>query len=67
MRFRGLVADNDATFNSKANNPTTIEYFKKAFKKYKHLFGKTTIYYNIKAKDIGREKENISLIKTVIE
>ena len=58
-----IFADNDKDFNKKASNPTTVEYFKKVFYKYKHLFGKVHVYYNLKYKDIGVPKDKIALRK----
>ena len=58
-----IYADNDAEFNHKNNNPTTIKYFNKLLYKYKHLYGRVNIYYNILEKDIGVPKNRISLKK----
>lgn len=57
-----IFSDNDEKFNKSKNNvPTTVEFFKKNLYKFKHLYGKVNIYYNILGKDIGVRKENISL------
>ena len=61
-----IFADNDSVFNKKADNPTDINYFKRLFKKYKHLFGRVSIYYNIIGKDIGVSKDKIKLKKEII-
>ena len=43
-----IFADNDSTFNKK--NPkattTTIEYYQRILKNYKHLFGNIKVWYN---------------------
>lgn len=61
-----IYADNDETFNRGNNNPTTVKYFEKVLDKYRHLYGRVNIYYNILEKDIGVPKERISLRKNTI-
>ena len=57
-----IFSDNDLAFNKKAKNPTTMRYFRKALERYKYLFGKINVYYNVISKDIGVPKERIHLI-----
>lgn len=57
-----IFADNDEQFNDNKNNkPTDIKYFNTLFKKLKYLYGEVNIYYNTIYKDIGVNKEKISL------
>jgi hypothetical protein len=57
-----IFADNDHTFNKKnENNTTTIEYYQKILKNYKHLFGKIYVWYNLMSKDIGVPRDKIKL------
>ena len=57
-----IFADNDHTFNKKnKNNSTTLEYYRKILKNYKHLFGKVNIWYNLMSKDIGVPRDKIKL------
>lgn len=58
-----IFADNDMQYNNKNNQPTTVDYFKQVLRKFKYLYGKVSIYYNILSKDIGVKKEEISLQK----
>ena len=59
-----IFADNDYTFNKKnKNNSTTIDYYKKILKNYKHLFGKINVWYNLMSKDIGVSRDMIKLKK----
>ena len=58
-----IFADNDKSFNDKAKQPTTIEYFKSTLRKMKHLYGEVNIYYNTISKDIGVPRDKISLKK----
>ncbi len=62
-----IFADNDGMFNKKnKNNTTTIEYYQKILKNYKHLFGKINVWYNLKSKDIGVPRDKIKLQKYLI-
>ena len=62
-----IFADNDQIFNKKNKNATTtIEYYKKILKNYKHLFGKINVWYNLMSKDIGVPRDKIKLQKYVI-
>ena len=45
------------------NNTTTLEYYKKILKNYKHLFGKIYVWYNLMSKDIGVPRDKIKLQK----
>lgn len=59
-----IYSDNDMMFgNSKNAYHTTMEYYKQFLSKYKYLYKGINIYYNMKAKDFGYPKENISIIK----
>lgn len=59
-----IFADNDHTFNKKnKNGTTTIEYYQKILKNYKHLFGKIYVWYNLMSKDIGVPRDQIKLQK----
>lgn len=58
-----IYADNDKDFNKKAKQATTVEYFKKLLRRYKHLYGEVNIYYNIIGKDVGVPKDDIVLKK----
>ena len=58
-----IFADNDMMFNRNNKQPTDYKYFKKVFRKYKHLFGDVNVYYNILYKDIGVARDKISLKK----
>ena len=50
-----IFADNDKTYD------TSIAYYKKKLSIYKPMFGKITVYYNLRSKDCGVRKEEISL------
>ena len=56
-----IFSDNDAMYNKKNKNPTTIEYYRKLLKKYKNLYGEINIYYNLLGKDIGVPLDQIKL------
>ena len=57
-----IFADNDEVFNNKNSVQTTsIDYYRKILKDYKHLFGKVNVYYNLKKKDIGVPRNDIKL------
>ena len=43
------------------NNSTTLGYYEKILKNYKHLFGKVNVWYNLMSKDIGVPRDNIKL------
>lgn len=59
-----IFADNDQSFNKKnKNSTTTIEYYQKILKNYKHLFGKINVWYNLMSKDIGVSRDKIKLKK----
>lgn len=63
-----IFADNDKVFNEKSKDKktyysTTVDYFRKVFKKYKYLYKEVNIYYNVKSKDIGVSKDQIALRK----
>ncbi len=58
-----IFADNDKDFNPTAKNPTTPEYFKKRFAKFKYLYGSVNLYYNIMNKDFGYPKDKIIIKK----
>lgn len=59
-----IFADNDQQFNKKnKNNTTSIEYYQKILKNYKHLFGKIYVWYNLMSKDIGVPRDKIKLQK----
>lgn len=59
-----IFADNDHSFNKKnKNNTTTIDYYRKILKNYKHLFGKINVWYNLMSKDIGVPRDQIKLQK----
>ena len=59
-----IFADNDHDFNKKnKNNTTTIDYYQKILKNYKHLFGKINVWYNLMSKDIGVPRDKIKLKK----
>lgn len=59
-----IYSDNDSKFNKTAYvEDTTIGYYRKTFKKYKHLFKAINIYYNILDKDCGVPKSQIKLKK----
>lgn len=58
-----IYSDNDAKFNKKNKNPTTIEYYRKVLKNYKYLYGDINVFYNTIDKDYGVPRSNISLIK----
>jgi hypothetical protein len=53
-------------YNKKNNNPTTVEYYRKLLKNYKHLYGQVNIYYNLAGKDIGVPRQEISLKKYLL-
>lgn len=61
-----IYADNDAVYNKKAKQSTTINYFKSILRKYKHLYGEVNIFYNMIGKDVGVPKEQIVLKKQKI-
>lgn len=62
-----VFSDNDSKYGNKENNfHTTMNYYKKALKKYIPLFKKINIYYNVKAKDFGYPKSKISLEKHIL-
>lgn len=62
-----IFADNDSGFNKKKNKvtnyTTSINYYRKILKNYKHLYGKINVYYNSIGKDVGVPREQISLIQ----
>lgn len=59
-----IYSDNDEMFNHNKNYySTTIDCYRKTLSKFKPLYNKINIYYNIKAKDFGYPKEKISIIK----
>ena len=62
-----IFSDNDEMFGNKKNNDhTTLAYYKKALRKYTPLFKKINVYYNMKNKDYGVRKEEISLKKNML-
>lgn len=61
-----IFADNDEEFNTKAKNPTTVDYLKKKLNKIFHLYGHVNIYYNTYRKDFGYPKDEIMLKKVRI-
>ena len=52
-----IYSDNDHTYD------TSIEYYKKVFKRFSFLFGELNVYYNMLSKDCGVPKNNILLQK----
>lgn len=58
-----IYADNDLEFNKNSKNPTTLGYFQKLLYKYKYLYGRINILYNVIGKDIGVPINEISLAK----
>lgn len=61
-----IYSDNDWMFGNKKNNfNTTKEFYKKCFDKYKPLFKSINIYYNMKSKDYGVPKSQISIKKEI--
>jgi hypothetical protein len=61
-----IFSDNDEMYNKKNNNPTTVEYYGKLLKNYKHLYGQVNVYYNLAGKDIGVPRQEISLKKYLL-
>lgn len=62
-----IFSDNDEMFGNKKNNyHTTLAYYKKALRKYTPLFKRINVYYNMKNKDYGVRKEEISLKKNML-
>lgn len=61
-----IFSDNDYMYNEKNNNPTTIGYYRKLLKNYKHLYGQVNVYFNLAGKDIGVPKDKISLKKYIL-
>lgn len=52
-----IYSDNDHT------DDTSIEYYRKVFKRFSFLFGELNVYYNMLSKDCGVPKNNILLQK----
>lgn len=61
-----VYSDNDNTFNKKKSNDTSIEYYKGKLGKFKNIFKKINVYYNLKDKDYGIPKKDIILQKKSI-
>ena len=50
-----IYADNDGTFD------TSVDYYWKKMRPYARVFGKILVHYNMRSKDCGVCKEQISL------
>ena len=55
-----IYSDNDHT------EDTSIEYYKRVYKKFSYLFGSFNIFYNLEYKDCGVPKDKILLQKHII-
>lgn len=61
-----IYSDNDNMFNKKKSNDTSVEYYKDKLGKFKNIFKKINVYYNLKNKDYGIPKEDIILKRYTI-
>ena len=63
-----IYTDNDEMFNDnkKKNYRTSFDYLKKALSSYNPLFKRITLYKNMKSKDFGIPKKEISIKKIII-
>lgn len=62
-----IYSDNDMMYGNKKNAYTTsYEYYKKTLSKFKPLYKKINIFYNMKAKDFGYPKEKIAEMKKIL-
>ena len=59
-------SDNDNMFNKKKSNDTSVEYYRDKLGKFKNIFKKINVYYNLKNKDYGIPKEDIILKRYTI-
>lgn len=61
-----IYSDNDNTFNKKKSNDTSIENYRNLLNKYKPLYGRINVIYNLKNKDYGIPKDGIILKKIIL-
>lgn len=61
-----IYSDNDNTFNKKKSNDTSIDHYRNLLNKYKPLYGRINVIYNLKNKDYGIPKDGIIIKKIIL-
>lgn len=61
-----IYSDNDNTFNKKKSNDTSIDHYRNLLNRYKPLYGRINVIYNLKNKDYGIPKDGIIIKKIIL-
>ena len=55
-----IFSDNDAMYNDNKNRASTEKFHRRYLEKYKPLYKNINLFYNMKSKDYGVKKEDIT-------